>query len=352
MVDVNTLLKDVGLNYGANRGISIAVIGFGKMGLLHSAILNLLLGPYTVRYIVDKSLAVRIGGRLFLKRTQLLGSVEDLIKLEKEIDAVYVTTPTGSHYPVTKRLIEAGFKNVFLEKPPTRDLQQFTDLLDLSRNTIVMVGFQKRFSLLFRHAKLLLEKNIIGELKRIKCSIKSGDITEKTERYKKLGRGSLLDLGIHLLDLICWLFNEKPVVESTDYKSLYTGVDDVFRATLLLGDVRIEFETTWSDPSYRLPETHVELVGTDGVMRVSDDFLEVFSHEIMEASGENRVSIYKPNYYTEFPPVLVADPEYTIEDMHFLNAIENRQEPITSLESSVCTMQVLEELYEKALKRG
>lgn len=318
------------------------------MGLLHAAILNLLCRG-CVKYVIDKSRIVRLGGRLLVKDVEFLGSLEKLVDAQEEVDAVYVTTPTETHFLIAKRLLEAGFENIFIEKPPAQNYDQFNELCDLKGEANIMVGFQKRFALPLRHAKVLLDEGVIGKPENVYVSIKSGDITESNKRLKHLSRGVLLDLGIHAIDLICWLLGGELEVESARYKSIYTGADDYFEAILTAGDIRVRFETTWSDPSYRLPETRIEIKGTKGELRASEDYLKVRTYE---PRGEDPIgdelSLYRPHYYRGFPPVLVADQEYTIEDMHFLTVVERKTKPFTSLETCRCTMVTLEELYRRS----
>lgn len=340
------LLKDVDISFTRND-FSIAIIGFGKMGLLHATILNLL-RKGSVKYIVDKSRLIRIGGRLLVKNIKFLGDLEALIDVKEKVDAIYITTPTQTHFPVAKRLLEAGFKHIFIEKPPTQNLEQFNELLDLKRGANVMIGFQKRFALPLRHAKLLLDNGVLGELKSVYASLKSGDIIEPNDRFRSLGRGVLLDLGVHVVDLLCWLLNGELQVESAKCKSIFSGVDDHFEAVLARENVKVHFETTWSDPSYRLPETYIKIKGSNGELEVSEDYLKVRIYEPYGNVVGNELSLYRPHYYRGFPPVLVADQEYTIENMHFLTTIEHGIGPITSLEACKHTMITLEELYKRA----
>lgn len=340
------LLKDVSIDF-TRKDFSIAVVGLGKMGLLHAAILNLLCRG-AVKYVVDENRFVRIGGRLLIKSIKFLDSLEKLINLRESIDAVYVTTPTQTHFYIVKRLLEAGFKNIFIEKPPTRSLEQFNELLDLKKDANVMIGFQKRFSLPLRHAKNLLNERILGDLEKVYVSIRSGDITEPNKRFKHLGRGVLIDLGIHVIDLLCWFFDEKLEVKSARYETIHSGVDDYFEAELNAGNVKIFFETTWSDPSYRLPETCIEIKGSKGELKVGEDYLKVKIYEHRKDMVNSELSLYRPHYYQGFPPVLIADQEFTIENMHFLSTIEHKKRSVTSLESCRFTMALLEELYGKA----
>ncbi|MEM2288594.1 MAG: hypothetical protein QW503_05860, partial [Sulfolobales archaeon] len=137
-------------------------------------------------------------------------------------------------------------------------------------------------------------------------------------------------------------------VKSARYRSVYSGVDDYFEAKLASEKVEVRFITTWSDPRYRLPETYIEIKSSEGELRVSEDYLKLRIYESHKDFISNELSLYRPHYYQGFPPVLVADQEYTIEDMHFLSTIENKVKPLTSLESCRCTMILLEELYKKA----
>lgn len=317
---------------------AIAIIGFGKMGILHSGILNLLV-PGSVKYIVDKSLLISLGGRLFVKTLRFYRSFEKLLSKE-DVDAVYVTTPTSSHYPIVKRALEAGIKGVFVEKPPTVNSKQLLELIDLSRKSIVTVGFQKRYGLPFIHAKKIIDSKALGLVKQVACYIKSGDILTSTDRFDALGRGVLLDLGVHLVDLLTWFFSDLEVVKA-EYKSLYTKVDDVFKAELESSmGFKVFFETTWSDSNYRLPETYMKIEMENGIVEVTEDYLKV-------ACGNSSRALYKPNYYQGFPPVNLADPEYTIENMFFLSSLVTGVKPPSDLCSTLKTMELIDKLYER-----
>ena len=326
----------------------VAIVGFGKMGLLHSGILNLLV-PGIVKAIVDKSSFLVLGTSRIIKSIKFYRSLEDMVS-KVEPGAVYVTTSTSSHYPIVKSLLEHGVKYVFVEKPPTLNYEQLRNLVSTKRSgQVVMVGFQKRYALPFRHVKLLLENGVIGGVEGVSTYIRSGDILEPTSRFDALGRGALLDLGVHLVDLLTWLFKVKSVVIAGS-KSLYTRVDDVFTAELEAEEgFKIFVEASWSNPGYRVPETYIEVRGSQGVLRVTEDYVKVstsIEHELL--GGKRELVLYKPHYYQGIPPVNLADPEYTIEDIHFLESVREGREPLTSIEKSLETMKLVDKLYEAA----
>jgi predicted dehydrogenase len=349
-LELNTLRRCLLTNLSldlVNENLSVAIVGFGKMGILHSTILNLI-KPGIVKFIVDKSRLITFGSSLLVKNVKFFSNLERMLR--EDVDAIYITTPIQTHYSIAKRALEAGIRALFLEKPPTVNLSEFTELMEASKGSMVMVGFQKRYALPFRHAKILINKRIIGDIKEVKCSITSGDVLQPTKRFSLLGRGVLLDLGIHLIDLLCWLFGYLEVKESESI-SIYTDVDDFFKAKLSAENFEVEFKATWSDNSCRFPKTFIEVVGGKGILKVSEDYVKFFGLDESD-NAEINWTLYKPDYYQSFPPVLVSDPEYTIEDLHFLSCLTKGARPETGLEYCATTMRLLEELYKKEYVNG
>jgi len=342
---VQELAPEVNASFDSlDQELKVAIVGFGKMGILHSTIVNMLI-PGAVKAIVDRSFVITIGVSRLIKNVR---SFCDLDKMLQQIkpDVVYVTTPTISHYPIVLKLLEVGVKGIFVEKPPTVNSDQLMDLIEKKNDSqIVMVGFQKRFALPFRHARKLLLEGVIGDIEYVRAYIRSGDVLSPTKRFKRLGRGVLLDLGVHLVDLLEQLIGIEHV-EGARYRSVYTGVDDFFEAKLRSRkDVIIEIEVTWFDPLYRLPETFIEVHGSNGVLKVTEDYLRVELKEKHPSIG-SRLELYKPHYYQGIPPINVADPEFTLENIHFIQCLRSSTEPLTSLENVRNTMKLIDELYE------
>ena len=85
----------------SDRKLRVAVVGLGKMGLLHASLLNTLPDTQIVA-LCDKSTLMNIVfKKVFSKKD--IAVVNDLEKLSgMDLDAVYVTTPISSHYPIIK----------------------------------------------------------------------------------------------------------------------------------------------------------------------------------------------------------------------------------------------------------
>jgi predicted dehydrogenase len=324
---------------------SIAVVGFGRMGLLHSTILSLL--GIRIDAVVDSSHLLRFAMARVMKNIAFYGELNDLFRKQAP-DIVYVTTPTTSHCHVLTDLIRGGIRHIFLEKPPAVTSEELLEVLGmLNRNHIAMVGFQKRYALTFTHAKSLLDEGAIGKPTKTHAIIRSNAIATRTDRHDSIGRGVLLDLGIHLVDLLAWMLGLRQVVQANK-RSVNTRVDDVFESTLVARDGSIvEFGASWSDPQYGLqPETRIEIHGSSGTITVTEDFVRV-EKEGDESQGSD-YCLYKPHYYQGTPRVNLADPEYTLENLHFLDCVSQESEPATSLRKAQETMRLVDEMYSKA----
>jgi predicted dehydrogenase len=326
----------------------IGVIGFGKMGMLHGAILNLLM-PRSLSSIVDVHRLTSYGASRLIKGTRLYRKVDDMIEREK-LTAVYVTTPVSSHLNIVSELFDSDIEGVFIEKPPTVNSAELASLVLRKKNAqLVMVGLQKRFALPFEHARVLLSNGVIGKISHVESYIRSGNITAPTDRFDSIARGCLLDLGVHLIDLLVLNFRVSRV-DACYCDRLYTSVDDLVTAQLRTEDsIGMRVEVSWSIPTQRLPETCIKVYGFEGQLEVTEDYLKVKSskpHKMLNDKSE--LELYKPEYYQSTPSVNISDPEYGLEDMHFLSCLRSHTEPITNLVSVTRTMEIIDEMYRVA----
>ncbi len=122
-----------------------------------------------------------------------------------KIDVICICAPNKFHKDIIIDSLRAG-KNVFCEKPITRNLIEAKEIYDVAKNSkgVLQVGSNHRFfeSVLF--AKKLVDKGTIGEVLSFNGRIgHNGERLKDSWFWKKdiSGGGTLLDNGCHLLDL-------------------------------------------------------------------------------------------------------------------------------------------------------
>ena len=308
--------------------IRVAVVGLGKMGLSHLAILNAL-DAFEVVATCDT--AALVGG-VIRKYGGLrhLPDYDDVLALSG-LDAVVIATPTPSHEVLARRALEWGL-HVFCEKPLTLSAAASAGLADLARekNLVTQVGYHNRFLGTFNEVKALLDGGAIGRVSHIQAEAHGAVVTrpaKPTWRGKAGGGGGCLyDYAAHPLDLLTWLCGPLATVRGAVMKSGFSAeVDDEVYATLGFENaVTAQLAVNWSDPSVRKMSTKLTLWGKAG--RIHADRQEV---QAFLTGAAPMPSGYAPGwtvrYITELtPPVgfYLRGEEYTAQLEAFAHAIE------------------------------
>ncbi|WP_379131968.1 Gfo/Idh/MocA family protein [Paenibacillus sp. sgz500958] len=118
--------------------------------------------------------------------------------LSWDLDAVFVHSPTPTHYDIVTKCLEGGVA-VYVDKPLSYNLEESRRLAELAleKNLLLAVGFNRRFAPLYTAAKVWLEK--AGGISW--C----GAIKHRTKLQKGTSRETVHDDLIHMLDLLLWL---------------------------------------------------------------------------------------------------------------------------------------------------
>ena len=127
-------------------------------------------------------------------------SLQDIL-LDDTISGVFVAANPHSHFHIATEVIKAG-KSLFIEKPPCKDereLMSLTDTIKLYGSQHIVVGLQRRFA----PATQILKKRLKGDGKR------HYHYHYLTGLYPE--GDTLLDLFIHPLDYVTFLFGEAKI---------------------------------------------------------------------------------------------------------------------------------------------
>jgi predicted dehydrogenase len=296
-------------------------VGLGKMGLLHASILNILPGV-ELAAVCEKSSFTRKIVKKALNGIPVVGDVGEFSGLN--LDAVFVTTSTPSHFSVAKTVFQRQIaRHLFVEKPLTLKYVQSKELCELAaRNAGVnMVGYLRRFMVTFMKAKELLNQGVIGEPVSFKVNGFSSDFCGIRGNSKvSMARGGVLrDLGSYAIDIALWFFGELEA-KSASIESL-TGSDAEDAVHFIMqrksDPLKGEFSVSWCAEGYRMPEVILSVEGSKGNIEVNDDKVSL---KLEDGKISN---MYRHNLNDNSVKFWLGGPEYYREDAYFVDCVRN-----------------------------
>ena len=181
-----------------SKRIKWGIIGLGKIANKFAE--DLQLSNNSLLYAV----ASRNGekAKIFSEKynsTKFFSSYEELAD-DPDIDVIYVATPHTFHFENTMMCLKKG-KGVLCEKPMGINYQEVETMVREAelRNLFLMEGIWTRFIPATGKLLEILEKKTIGDILFIRADFgfKADSNREGRIYNKKLGGGSLLDLGIY-----------------------------------------------------------------------------------------------------------------------------------------------------------
>lgn len=313
--------------------MKVAVVGLGKMGLLHASILNTLHGV-ELTALCDKSGLIR---RFFKRRLGEVQIVDDLAELsDLGLDVVYVTTPIPSHSPVTSAIYSRRIaRNVFVEKTLASSYDEAKDLCRLAQDSggVNMVGYMKRFAVTFRKAKELLDHRALGNVTSFDAFGYSSDFLDvKGDSRASASRGGVLaDLGSHIIDLALWFFGDLKVDSVRLEPREEIGFEDsAYFAVKGSNGLEGRFDISWCKEGYRMPESGLLVKGSEGTMQVDDDKVQL-------EPADGKSSRWHRHDLNDGVGFLLGGPEYFREDEYFIRSVSSGEvtEPSFSTASRV-----------------
>jgi predicted dehydrogenase len=332
------------MHIAKNRDLNVAVIGLGKMGLLHSSIINVLPNVELVA-ICDKSWLMRKVAKKIFKVPLITENIEKLA--DTDLDAIYVTTPIPSHYSIIEEIYEKNIShNVFTEKTLSSSYAKSKELSELSQNHpgLTMVGYMKRFSVTFKKAKELINQGVLGQLISFNAYAYSSDFAnmKQDSSVSAIRGGALEDIGSHAVDLAIWFFGDL-TVESARIESRFspTSIDCANFEVNGISDLKGTFEVSWCKEGYRMPEFGISVTGSNGVLSVDDSALKLETNNAMQREW------YRQDL-DDTVKFSLGDSEYFREDETFFQSIVHESKVESNFQTALKVDFLLEEVRRSA----
>ncbi|MEA2524351.1 MAG: hypothetical protein QOF73_1578 [Thermomicrobiales bacterium] len=146
----------------------------------------------------------------------VVGDYQELLE-KVEVDAVSIAVPNFLHVPVGLAAIKAG-KHVLIEKPLARNSVEGEELVKAAKEAgvVLAIAFNRRarsdMEVLRRH----IDAGGLGEIYYAKAfwNRRAGipGLGTWFTSKEQAGGGPLIDLGVHVLDMVLWLMDNPNVV--------------------------------------------------------------------------------------------------------------------------------------------
>ena len=197
--------------------VNVGLIGLGKMGLSHLAIVNThpaakLIGVCDTASYLCSVLHKYTGIEVFSDYRQLLD--------QKSLDAVIIATPSRFHSEIVREALRRNL-HVFCEKPFCLDAAEGLELAELAdrKGVVNQVGYHYRFVGSFNEAKRLLDAQALGRLHHVRVEaygpvvLRPKGATWRTKGSE--GGGCLYDYACHAIDIVNYLVGTPNAVSGT-----------------------------------------------------------------------------------------------------------------------------------------
>ena len=252
---------------------------------------------------------------------------------DEAVKGIFVSASPTAHFSIASQVLHSG-KSLFIEKPPCRTLEELDTLIDLKRlhgSPGVMVGLQKRYA----PAIQLLKKRLNKE------HLINYDLHYLTGVYPE--GDALLDLYIHPLDLVCFLFGKPEILA---YRQIAEGSYILMlRHPHIVGTLELSTAYSWTDA-----EESLKVCTCSGSYHLSQMEELSFTPSSRTVSGipmeklrPHKATVEYLYHHNSFSPILSANQVYSQgyfnELATFVEAVEHHDSHVIS------TLETIKDTY-------
>ncbi len=329
--------------------ISVGVIGYGYWG------------PNLVRNFAEsRDTTVVAVSDLRSERRQLVSrrlpgveavaDYQDILR-NPRIDAVAISTPVSTHFPLAMEALKAG-KHVLVEKPITASSEQAERLIDEAarRGLVLMVDHTFVYTGAVRKIKELITSGAMGHIyyydsTRVNLGLFQHDVNV------------IWDLAVHDLSIMDYILPEAPIeVSATGAAHVPGAVEDTAYVSITCtNSVIAHLNLNWLSP-VKIRRT---LIGGSKSMIVYDDLetsekIKVYDKGVTITNNHEAVYQMMVDYRSGdmHAPRIDTTEALAIEVQHFADCIVNGKTPITDGEAGLRVVRVLEAATRSMSERG
>jgi xylose dehydrogenase (NAD/NADP) len=146
---------------------------------------------------------------------------------DSDIDAVHIPLPNSLHVKWVKEAAKHG-KHILCEKPAALNYEEAKEIKEVceENNVTFMESFMYQFHPQHQRVKEIIESGELGEIKHMNSNLSFllESLDGNIRSTRKLGGGSLYDLGCYCIHAIRMILDEEPI-EIFGMEQLYENYD-------------------------------------------------------------------------------------------------------------------------------
>lgn len=277
------------------KTLRFGLIGFGAIGKVRAAALDRTPGcALSAVFDVDagRRRDAPAGSKAFDTVQAMLAS--------DSCDVVVISTPPDSHADLAEEAMQNG-KHVIVEKPIAGTVDAAKRMLRAAEKSerTMTVGFNHRYFKGVKRIKAAIDGGEIGELRYVKAYTGHVGLPELRSPWMYdravMGGGTLMDNGIHVIDLVRYLMGDIATVTATLPTPIWNlGVEENAFLQLrgcngVTGSMHASW-TAWQGYKFR-----IEAFGTDGMAMMS--YAPMFSSVVRVVRGPTLTKTTERNFY-------------------------------------------------------
>jgi len=306
----------------------VGIIGTGKMGISHLAILGAhpeveIVGVCDTSKMMIDAIEKYSGFPCFTDHIKMLDSAKP--------DAVFVAVPTKFHAKMVEELLRRDI-HVFTEKPFCLNPEEGKLLVALAKqkNLINQVGYHNKLVGTFQEVKRIVDGGWLGEIYHFHGQAYGPVVVnpkQDTWRSKpEDGGGCLMDYASHVIDLINHIIAPVSGVKASMLKSIFSkDVDDAVYAMLELSNkVTGLLTVNWSDDTIRKMSTSITINAKKGKLVSDANELKVYFKDDCPEGYSKGWNIKHVTDLTHEVAYYLRGEEYSAQIDYFIRAIHGK----------------------------
>lgn len=334
----------------------VAIVGLGKMGILHASIVNAMPDAKVVA-VSDKQKGLKNQVVSMGIKGAFYESLEDLLARES-IDAVIACVPSSVNVYIAK-ICAARKVSLFLEKPLANNLENALSIYELGKSSGIKnaVGYSVAHIPTFAKAAEIVKDGMIGKIVSTKAKAYLSAVFSKqsTWQYNKrvAGGGCMMAIGSHLLFIMKMILGMPVKVKKAKLNYKYNEVEDEADIEMEYKDgSEAKIDVSWSIHGYQDTLFELEIEGTKGIMIVNNNEILIYSQkkkEQKESAPVLRVHSFQLKENTHFN---LGGPGYGAQDLEFIQSLGNVATAKSDWLEGLNIQQILHSIYESSENKG